>query len=179
LQPPQTDYRPTWTRLTQVYFALLAVRLVLYVFQYGSPDDVAAQPTFKAAMAYGQVSLVLAGVVLGLFWLHRAWARVPSPHRLSFNGRRVEPRQAALRLLIPIYNFYWLFVANWGLTTAIDRQLAASTPKRALAAPSTFALVCCIVQLVPLVNLIASPFFWAAFMVLVDAVQAEAEQPPK
>jgi hypothetical protein len=79
-------------------------------------------------------------------------------------------------MLIPFYNFYWLFVANWGLVSAIERQLAAKKPRRPAEVGTTFALVCCIVQLVPAVNLLVSPLLWAAFMLRIDAVQAELER---
>src|SRR6185437_4887144 len=47
---------------------------------------------------------------------------------------------------------------------------------RSRKAPSTLAFIACLVQLVPLANLIVSPFLWALFMVQVDAAQAEAER---
>ena len=179
MEASQTPGRATWTPLTQLYFGLLAVRLLAYVFQYGAPDDVVAQPAFQTAHLYVHVVGIGAGVVVGLVWLHRAWTRVPPEHRITSSGRRVEPRQAALRLLIPVYDLYWQFVATWGLTDAIDHQIAAEPRRRLASAPQTLALVCCIVQLIPVANLLVSPLFWGAFMLRVDAVQADLDRRAK
>ena len=68
-----------------------------------------------------------------------------------------------------------MFIANIGLCGADERhhkRVRARDPS----APSTLALITCLAQLVPGVNLLVSPFLWGLFMVRVDAAQAEADR---
>jgi hypothetical protein len=80
---------------------------------------------------------------------------------------------AALGVLIPFYNLYWIFIANVSLCNAINRQLERlGSPKRA---PVALAIVTCIFQLVPYVNLVVGPFLWAIHVIFVDRAQSVME----
>lgn len=92
----------------------------------------------------------------------------------GYDGRRIEPDEAIWKLFILIYGIYWLFLANIGLCGAVERHLRRNGA-RSTTAPSTLAFIACLVQLVPVLNLIVSPVLWAVFMARVDAVQAEAD----
>ncbi|WP_437815955.1 hypothetical protein [Sorangium sp. So ce1078] len=107
-------------------------------------------------------------------WLYKAWARVPEPARQTYDGRRVEPGEAIFRLFIPVYGYYWIFVANVGLCGAIENHARRQGLVRG--APSTLAMVTCIVQVVPYIGLILGPLFWLPFMIRVDLAQRELER---
>jgi len=158
-----------WTHLTWVYVGILLLRIVVLVVSIwqvrrGVP-----------LLLQDQGLCALAGVTLGLLWLHRAWARVPKAHRRAYDGQRIEPDDAISKLFIPVYGVYWAFVANTGLSGAVERHLQRNHA-RSVSVPSTLAFMACLVQLVPVLNLVVSPFLWGLFMARVDAAQAEAER---
>jgi hypothetical protein len=166
---PRNRPRKT-TVLTETYLALLAVRLVLYALQYLGPESAKA---FVERLSYLHLGLLIAQFIVGLMWLYRAWARIPKHARKTYDGRHVEPDSAVLGFFVPVYNLYWCFIANIGLCGAIDGQLRRAFRKPR--APSNFALVTCIVQVIPAIGLIFAPLFWAVFMPWVDGIQAEVE----
>jgi hypothetical protein len=130
-------------------------------------------PLVRLVLSAAQGTLICVVPILGLLWLRRAWSRVPPPCRRAYDGRRIEPNEAVWKLFVPVYGIYWLFTVNVGLCGAVERHLARGGV-RSLKAPSTFAFVACMLQLVPLVSVLVSPFVWWVFMSRVDAVQAEA-----
>jgi len=159
-----------WSPLTRAYVGLLLVRIVLLIAGFGFgfrqyPNWAFLEPALG----------MLVGMALGLSWLHQAWARIPKPQRQAYDGQRIEPDQAVWKLFIPVYGIYWLFVANTGLCGAIERRLKR-VHARSVEVPSTLAFVACLVQFVPVLNLVLSPFLWGLFMARADAAQAEAER---
>jgi hypothetical protein len=160
----------TTTDSTRAY---LGAHLAFLLFSALLPVMGQAPPLVRLVLSVVQGTLICVVPILGLVWLRRAWARVPPPCRRAYDGRHIEPNEALWKLFVPVYGIYWLFIANVGLCGAIERHLArggARSPK----APSTLAFVASVVQLVPLVSVLVSPFVWWVFMSRVDAVQAEA-----
>ncbi len=85
--------------------------------------------------------IYLAGVVLMMIFLYRAWSLLPEEEA------RTSPALAVGLCFVPLFNLYWFFVAFWGLA----KDLNAHTAKHNIDAPRAFdtlALICCI--LVPL-----------------------------
>jgi len=154
---------------TQAYGAVLLLRAFLYLGAYG-PESI--RSIFRAANA-AQIWLLVAQWILGLAWLYTAWRRVPEPCRRTYDNRKVEPSEAVWKLFIPFYGFYWLFVANIGLCSALERHAKQVRLQRN--GPSSFALVTCLVQLVPLVGLLLAPLFWFTLMFRIDLLHAEVE----
>ncbi len=99
----RTDVRPPspalkWAYLTCAVLSLLAT--------FG-PRDLAAIATM----------LMSAAGLLGLCWVHGAWAARPYPR----DHRDVSPNGAVGRMFIPFYGLlYWMFVANRELAHALD-----------------------------------------------------------
>lgn len=151
---------------TLATLALVAARIVLYAGQYAGPANV--RPAFEVAGA-AQIWLWGLGVALGLIWLYRAWSRVPANARQTYDGRKVSPGDALAGLFVPLYNLYWMFIANIGLCGAIERH--ARRRGRPTRAPSSLAMAACIVQLIPAIGLLVGPILWSAFMVRVDMLQ--------
>lgn len=155
------------TPVTLAFGATLVLRAALYSWRFALTDPTTTAP---AVMGHAQIALFLLGILLGLVWLYRAWTRVPASSRRTYDGRRIEPGEAVSRLFIPIYNLYWLFIANVGLCGALERQARAQGAR--LVAPSSLAMAACLVQLIPYVGILVGPLVWLAFMARVDKLQS-------
>jgi len=104
-------------------------------------------------------------LIFGLIWLHSAWSSIP------YEYRSISPGQAVGMMFIPIYNLYWVFKANVGLTSALDYALAGSGSMRQ--ASKGAAIFACIMQVIPYANLFLAPFTWVFHMFSVDAARKE------
>ncbi|WP_437551671.1 hypothetical protein WME97_10470 [Sorangium sp. So ce367] len=158
------------TTLTLLYGGIILVQVVRPAVSALAPAPL-RQALDAATWIPG--SLFVAGIIVGLTWLYKAWARVPAPARQTYDGRHVEPGDAVVKLFIPLYGYYWIFVANVGLCGAIENH--ARRQYLARRAPSTLAMVACIVQVIPYVGLVLGPLFWLPFMIKVDLAQRELE----
>ncbi len=133
-------------------------------------NDVAAG--FAAVLMMAWIPLSLVYFVTALVWIYKSWEMIPAAFRVTASGKRVSPGAAVGFLFIPGFNvFYWNFVCAGGLCDALNNVLAAyGSPRRA---PKGFAIACSVLQLVPYVNLTLAPFFWLAWMFMVDSAKAE------
>jgi hypothetical protein len=119
----------------------------------------------------GSVLFMNVKLVLSLVWLHGAWSWIPFEQRYTGRGKPVTPLNAALMLIIPYYNLYWMFVVNVGLCDALERmRLQYRTVN---AAPRGTAIGACVCQLIPFANLFVAPFVWFFYMRGVDALREE------
>jgi hypothetical protein len=116
-------------------------------------DDVPAALTMAG-------SLGLVGVSIYLFViLYRLWAFViERAQKSGLTPSIASPGQAVGRLLVPVYQFYWLFVCLRGLT----RDLNALAAERGLAARlsmkfATTTSALCVIGWVPGVNFVVVP----------------------
>ena len=103
--------------------------------------------------------------VLGLIWLYTAWSSIP------YEYRTISPGQAVGMMFVPIYNYYWIFKANVGLTSALDYALAGSGSMRQSSRGA--AILGSIMQVIPYVNLFIAPFTWIFHMFSVDSARKE------
>jgi len=104
-----------------------------------------------------------------MFWLHQAWKWMPAHQRFDRFGRPRTSKET-FYLLIPYFNFYWMFVYNFALCDALDRmrvQYRTTQP-----APRDLAMWACIAELVPFANF-GAPFLWASVMKRIDVMHAE------
>lgn len=133
-------------------------------------NDVAAG--FAAVLMMAWIPLSVVYFVTALVWIYKSWEMIPAAFRVTASGKRVSPGAAVGFLFIPGFNvFYWNFVCAGGLCDALNNVLAAyGSPRRA---PKGFAIACSVLQLVPYVNLTLAPFFWLAWMFMVDSAKAE------
>lgn len=120
--------------------------------------------------SYGLLCLLLlAQLVLGVFWVHKAWSWLPMDQRWTRQWKSwISPDQAAGYMLIPYFHYYWMFVVNLGLCDALER-LRVAYPTQTTA-PKDLALIACIMQIVcwPL-----APIFWLAFTWRVEQMSRE------
>ncbi len=64
--------------------------------------------------------------LVGALWQHRVWSTVPRAFRTREGGQTTTPGMAAGRLVIPLYNFYWMFAVNLRLCAALNDMNAGS-----------------------------------------------------
>ena len=114
-------------------------------------------------LLYGQIAA-------GLVWVYKAWSWLPWDQRYTKHWRSwLTPSQVALMLLIPYFQYYWMFVANCGLCDALDR-LRVSYPT-SKPAPKSLAIAACICQLV--VPFPVGSILWLVFMARIEKMTAE------
>lgn len=105
--------------------------------------------------------------VFGLRWLHETWSWVA--RALPLRRGRISGRQAVGLLFVPLYNVYWIFVANVGLCDALDEALRGSG--EVARARRALVLAACICQVVPLANIVIAPFLWYGVMLEIDRLR--------
>lgn len=137
---------------------LLVLGFIGFVIGYGwliasgglepnaAPDDV--PPAAVITMLVGLIPLVIGGI-LSLICLYRAWVLL-QPHT-AFS----TPGKAVGFLFIPLFNFYWMFVAYWRWSQEWNRIVVTSgghpqAPRMAEGLFLTYAIlnVCGIIPIV-------------------------------
>lgn len=132
------------------------------------PDD--ALMGIGAAAFVVTVLFVYVHAFIGIAWVHKAWSWLPWDQRYSRSWKSwITPAQAALFLLIPYFQYYWMFVVNPGLCDALDR-LRVRFPTRE-PAPKTLAIVACVTQIV--IPLPVGAILWAIYMSKIEAMTRE------
>ncbi|MFK7909941.1 MAG: DUF4339 domain-containing protein [Akkermansiaceae bacterium] len=113
--------------------------------------------------------ILMFGVILALIYLHRAW-RIIQP-----GGASTTPGKAVGFLFIPLFNFYWYFIAYWKWSQ--DWNRIASSHRKLSAAPRTaegiflaYAIVNVIGAFVSLAGLAAFVIFFIIMKQICDVV---------
>jgi hypothetical protein len=148
-------------------FCVIAVDQIGRLFKHGDPLDHA----LLEWMVAGGLAAYLLASALGLAWIHASWKAVPEQFRVAKDGRYITPYQAAVNMLIPLYNLYWLFYMHGTLCDAIDAQLVRLGSRRR--APRTLAMIASGIYLVPYLNLAIAPVLWVAYMFAADGAKEE------
>ncbi len=78
-----------------------------------------------ALASLAAVGLVLAQAATVMVWLYTAWSDVPPAERGG-----TTPEGAVIKLLIPLYNLYWIFAVNTGLCAILDAHLGRAGSSR-------------------------------------------------
>lgn len=116
------------------------------------------------------ILLVYVQAFVGMAWLYQAWKWLPWDQRYSRHWKGwITPGQAAAMLLIPYFQYYWMFVVNLGLCDALDR-LRVRYPTHE-AAPKSLALVACIMQMI--IPLPVGAICWMLLMSKVESMSRE------
>lgn len=125
----------------------------------GAPVDEAALPGFLRGAVLALVGLLAAipamvgGLVAQAILLFRAWELVQDGHA------RTTPGRAAGLLFIPLFNFYWYFVAKFGLAKDLNayaarHRIAARRVSPALGLASSILLPAALIPYLGLVLLV-------------------------
>lgn len=139
----------------------------------------ASEDTMNAVVGCAVLPLGVVWVGSALWWLYDAWMSVPFEHRqVAILGQPKGP-EVVLLLLVPCFNFVWMFMTNLGLVDSLNR--ACSARRVMERGSSSLALTACIVQCLPYCNLLLGPPLWFLYMLSVDKARealANAEAMP-
>ncbi len=151
-----------------VFFGIAGIAGQLADAHAMSGDAPGAIVVVLALAAFASFALVPIGAMV---WLYKAWSTVPPAMRFTASGTAVTPGTAVGYCFIPIYNLYWVFVANVGLCEAIDRTFASRGmgPR----APRGLAIAACVGHLVPYCNLLVAPILWTIYMFMTDSARRD------
>jgi hypothetical protein len=106
----------------------------------------------------------LTALICCLIWLYQAWRAVLHGDEEFSAGLMVG------LLFIPFFNFYWMFRAIPGLSTAIQQELKYVAPARAHSTGGTPGLIACILALIPYAQPIALCTFLGWMLIANNAV---------
>ena len=130
------------------------------------------RPDESLMIAFG-VTLVLAifllyaQIFLGIFWIYKVWSWLPEDQRWSKHWKgRIDPTMAAGMMLIPYFQYYWMFVIDCGICDAMDRMRIHFPTTRV--APKQLAIAAGICQLI--IPLPVGSILWLMFMGRIEAM---------
>lgn len=159
-----------------IYLVLVVLTCLGLAGTFGAWTAAALSDHDEILLLAGAVVLVVTillffGLVLvGLYWLYRAWSWLPADQRYTPHWRgSIPPAQAALFLLIPYFHYYWMFVVSCGLCDALDRMRV--TYPTSQPAPKGVAVAACICQL--LMPLPVGGIMWFVFMTTIERLTRE------
>lgn len=121
----------------------LKIRLVSHILLKMDYELIAEESTFFWSF-WASSLLICIGILLQFFFVYYLWQAIPS------RFRRTTPLRAALFLLIPFFNYYWLFVAFVQGADCLDRSLNQFSQKgknrgeRPVYAYGTSSMIFCI-----------------------------------
>jgi len=134
---PPSSYTPeSFKKLTWVTVVCTAIAVLGYVVgavvlfgammtSHGSNPPTAPLVIGLVLMLAGAL-VGLAGSICGYFLVYRWWRQIQDGHAQTGPGKAVG------FLFIPLFNYYWYFIAFWGLAKDLD----AYTQRYAINAPS-------------------------------------------
>ena len=166
----------TWRRVLTAAVVLSGLGFLIAVGLWTAA--IASSPDRPDETLIGAGGLVIIGTILlmyfqafaGMAWVHAAWKWLPGDQRYAKSWRSwISPEQAALMLLIPYFQYYWMFVINLGLCDAFDR-LRVRFPTRE-AAPKNLALVASIMQLI--LPIPVAGICWVIYSSKIEAMSRE------
>lgn len=179
IDPRTTTFGPMTSGLRWVYFVIAGVAILGF---FGAvalwsaaivmrPDDPDKELIgVGTVVLFATIMLVYVKAFLGMAWLYRAWGWLPWDQRYSQNWKGwISPAQAALLLLVPYFQYYWMFVINTALCDAFDRLRVRYPTSEA--APKTLAIAACVMQII--VPLPIGVICWAIYMSKIEAMSRE------
>ncbi|MEZ6318999.1 MAG: GYF domain-containing protein [Phycisphaerales bacterium] len=128
---PESFMKLTWTTVVCTAIAVLGYVGGAIVFFGAMMASNGSNPPTAAmfiglALMLGGALVGLAGSICGYFLVYRWWRQIQDGHAQTGPGKAVG------FLFIPFFNYYWYFVAFWGLAKDLD----AYTERYAISAPS-------------------------------------------
>ncbi len=164
--------RPWFLAGAVVAASLYAIGLVVMIGGIAIHDEDLSPFFFLggwAVLMFGAL-LLNAKLILGMYWLHQAWKWVPPEQRFDKTGKRFGPDNVFM-LLIPYYNFYYMFVINFALCDAMQRMQASARTNETVT--RDMVMWACVLEIIPFANFFVSPFLWAKYMRRVDTMHEE------
>lgn len=157
---------------TLACFVLGALSLMIGAIS-GDPDVFAIFGVIGYLLMLASTPFYIAKLVIGMMWLHAAWRWVPPDMRYDNTGKPIRPDQV-FYLLIPYFQYYWMFPINGSLCFAMDRMRAERFPQAMTTSNPDTAMWAAICQFIPF-GVFVSPFLWASYMKRIDTMHGELQ----
>jgi hypothetical protein len=180
-EPSTPHFQPLGTGLRWLCVAFVAISSIGFLAAVIggvviAMTATAGSPSSDDLLVYwiAAFSVVMFGVYgqmfVAPFWIYRAWSWLPPDQRYTKHWSSwISPSQAAWFLVIPYFQYYWMFVINTGLCDALDR-LRARYPTKALA-PKPLAIAAGVCQI--LIPFPVGMILWLVFMAKIESITAE------
>jgi hypothetical protein len=152
---------------------LISAVILILIGSVMATEEPEAMGVFLGVAMLGMFAAVFAlqaQGILGVVWIHKMWSWLPEQEQRARHwSKPFGAGQAACFLLIPYFQYFWMFVVNLGLADALDRmqlQVAPTAHAAPVASARGMALAACICTLVfwP-----AAVFLWPIYMRRVEA----------
>lgn len=144
-----------WVTMAGLFFLVLMITFIILfenVRTFPGGGRFGRNPTFEMlAIFSGAIAFLfgIASIILFLMLLYQMWKAIQDGYV------QVSPPSAVGLLLVPVFNFFWIFIAIFGLAREsnlfIQRHGYVARP-----APVGLALATCICLLIPWVNLVTA-----------------------
>jgi hypothetical protein len=150
-----------------MFVGAIAGMIVIAASTTSSPSEL--EMLWMVALGFAYLFFI-GHLVIGPIWMHRAWSWLPPDQRYTKHWKSwIEPPQAAWFLVIPYFQYYWMFVISCGLCDALDR-LRERYPTTDLA-PKTLAITAGVCTL--LIPMPVGALLWILYMAKVEAMTEE------
>lgn len=177
--PRATGFAPLKSGIRTAFTILAGIAMLGFVASVGTfvaaivsdPEHPSAR-TMNAGMGilFLTILLVYGQAFLGMAWIYKAWSWLPPDERWSRHWKGwITPDMACFFLLIPYFQYYWMFVVDCGLCDAFDR-LRVRYPT-AEPAPKTLAILACVMQLI--IPLPVGSILWLMYMTKMERMSRE------
>jgi len=149
-------------------FGTAALMVWVFLSDPDHPDFHLLQRTF--GVFYLTIFLVYGMAFIGMAWIWKAWSWLPQDQRYSRHWKGwITPEMAALFLLIPYFQYYWMFVIDAALCDAFDRlRVRYPTSDNA---PKTLGILAGVFQLI--IPLPVGAILWIIFMAKIERMTRE------
>ena len=176
---PGQTFAPLGSGLRKAYIGVTSVMMFGFIASIASlvtaiainpdrPDDT------LMGLFIGSLFLVMALLYvqmgIGLFWVYRVWKWLPENQRWTKHWKGpIDPAMAAGMMLIPYFQYYWMFVIDCGICDAMDRLRVLYPTSRE--APKSLAIAACICQMI--IPLPVGAILWIMFMGRVEQMSRD------
>lgn len=177
--PRVTEFAPLPSGIRTAFMIVAGIAVIGFIASVGSffgaivsdperPD--ARMLQVGMSILFLTILLVYVQAFLGMAWIYKAWKWLPPDERWSRHWKGwITPDMACFFLLIPYFQYYWMFVVDCGLCDAFDRlrvRYATTEP-----APKTLAIMACVTQLI--IPLPVGSILWLLYMTKMERMARE------
>jgi hypothetical protein len=167
-RPVRRDLQPARGFLPVAGAILIPLGVAAYLVGLAVSDGFRrpGSPSFVVGILFVLLAMLFEFISLTFFltWLYQAWRIVLS------DDEEYSPGLMVGLLFVPVFNFYWIFRAIPGLSTAIRREMTNLAPHRAGASGWIVGVIACVLALIPPLWPIAPCMFVAWVLIANDAV---------
>lgn len=115
-------------------------------------------------MFFAGFLLTVVALIFCLIWLYQAWRAVLE------RDEEYSPGLMVGLLAVPFFNFYWMFRAVPGMSTALQKELASVAPNRPTGAGFVPGVLACVFMLIPYFQPVSICLFIAWMLIANNAL---------